>query len=144
MREIVVTPVITAGAYSAADAVGGLLTFPNALIAPAFAGEIVGAVLIDQAAQDAAMVLQLFHTTFTPTADNAAYAPSDVDIVNAIANIPFLAADYFGGTLNTIAIRSLSLPVDGVAGSLFGQLFTQGTPTYVAVDDLTVKLLMKA
>lgn len=142
MRVITVSPTIATGAYSAGDAVGGLLDFANALNQPHFAGEIVGLAVIDRAGQDAPLVLQLFDRTFTPTADLDPYNPSDADIANAVANIPILAADYFGGASNTIAIVSLALPVDGVAGSLFGQLFTQGTPTYGADDALTLKLLM--
>lgn len=142
MRVITVSPTIATGAYSANDAVGGLLTFVNALNQPRFAGEIVGLTVIDRAAQDAPLVLQLFDRTFTPTADLDPYNPSDADIANAIANIPIAAADYFGGSGNTVAIISLSIPVDIGAGSLFGQLFTQGTPTYGADDALTLKLLM--
>ena len=143
MREIQVEPVISAGIYAAGDAVGGLLTFTNALNAPAFSGEIVGCTIIDRAAQGAELLLQLFRSTFTPTADQALYDPSDADIANAIANVSVLAADYFGGTSNAVAIVPLALPVDGVGKSLFGQLCTQGTPTYGAVDALSVKLLMR-
>ncbi len=144
MRQVIVSPTIAATAYTADDAVGGLLTFPNALLAPHFAGEIVGITVIDRAAQDAALVLQLFDQTFTPTADLDPYNPSDADLANAVANVVIPAANYAGGAGNSLAFVPLAIPVDGISGSLFGQLFTSGTPTYGVATALTLKLLMRA
>ena len=52
--------------------------------------------------QSAALTLQLFDRTFTATADADAYAPSDADIANVIANINVAAVDYGGGSLNSV------------------------------------------
>ncbi len=144
MRVIAVTPVIGAGAYGSADAVGGLLTFSKALIAPRFDGEIVGLTLVDRSASDAALALQLFDRTFTPTDDNDAYDPSDGDIANAIANIPIATTDYIGGASNSVASKALAIPIDALGEDLFGQLcLTAGTPTF-GVGALTIKLMMRA
>ena len=144
MHVVTVSPTISTAIYASGDAVGGLLTFANAVRKTSFTGTIVAATLIDAGAQSAALVLQLFDRTFTPTADQAAYAPSDADIVNAIANIPFATADYVGGSANKVAhVRNLGIPLVCLASDLFGQLFlTAGTPTFPGDDNLTVKLFI--
>lgn len=146
IRKLEVTPTISTLIYAAGDAVGGLMEFPFAIGYPGKTGRIVGIEIVDKAAQAAAMTLQLFDRTFTPTADNAAYAPSDADAANAVGNIAVAAADYAGGTLNKIATKGdlsipFQLPSNGT--SLFGQLFTQGTPTYASASDLIVKLFVE-
>ena len=144
MKVIEATPVISTLIYAAGDAVGGLLEFPFAGGSDAQGGRIVGAAIIDRAAQDAPLVLQLFDRTFGATADQAPYNPSDADIANAIGNIPWLATDYEGGSGNSVGTRGgLDIAYVPLATSLFGQLFTSGTPTYVAAGDLTVKLFIE-
>ena len=144
MRVITLTPVIDTNAYADGDAVGGLLTFPKVALAPLFDAEILGATLIDVGDQGAAMTLALFDRAFTPTANNAAYAPTDADIVNALANIVFPAADHLGGTINLVASVRLNQPIVLNGTDLFGQLFTQGTPTYAAVTNLHLKLFLRS
>ena len=73
------TPTVTVGAYSANDAVGGLLTFANAARVSAGSGVIKDVILIDDAGQDAIMELWLFSQTFTAMSDNAAWAPSEAE-----------------------------------------------------------------
>lgn len=139
-----VVPGVTATPYTAGDAVGTLLEFPLALGYPGKSGVIVGIEIIDKSLNAAPLILQLFDRTFTNTADNAAYNPSDADIVNALGNITVASADYNGGTGNKVGTKSASLPFVLPAGgtSLFGQLFTSGTPTYAA-GDLTVVLYVE-
>lgn len=143
-RETVANPVVSLVAYAAGDAVGGLLEFPLALPYPGKSGRVVGIQIIDRDAIAAGLTLQLFKQTFTPSADNAAFAPSDADAANAIGNIAVVAGDYAGGTLNKVAAKATDLPfqLPATGTSLFGQLFTQGTPTYVSTGALTVRLLI--
>ena len=144
MKVIEVTPTISTSIYAAGDAVGGLLEFPFAGGSDGQGGRIVGAVIVDEGNQDAPLTLQLFDETFTATADQAAFDPSDADVQKSIGNIPFVAADYDGGSSNSVATKpDLNMPYVPVGTSLFGQLFTSGTPTYVATDDLTVKLFVE-
>ena len=136
------TPTVTAGAYSANDAVGGLLTFANAGRVSTGGGVIKNVLLIDDAGQDAAMELWLFDVTFTAMADNAAWAPSESDLRNLVAVIStddsangWAAA----GTPSVCAIEcSYRFDLEGT--SLFGQLVTRGTPTFAATDDVTVQI----
>jgi len=144
IKEVAVTPTISTLIYAAGDAVGGLLEFPFAVGYPGNSGAIVGARIIDKGAQSAAMTLALFDRTFTATADQAAFAPSDADVANAIGHIEFAAADYKGGTANkVVTVDAIEMQFVPLATSLFGQLFTQGTPTYPAALDLTVELSIK-
>ena len=136
------TPTITAGAYSAGDAVGGLLTFANAGRVSGGGGVIKTVTIIDDAGQDAELELWLFDRTFTAMSDNAAWAPSEADLENHIGVIStedssqgWLAA----GTPSTITI-DVATGFDLNGTSLFGQLVTRGTPTYAATDDLTIKV----
>lgn len=146
--DIVVTPVISAAAiYAAGDAIGGLMTFPLAVRMTASSGRISKVVIIDDAAQLAPIDIIFFNQTFTPTADNAPFAPSDADMQNCIGQIQVVAADYSNFVNNSVA-TCLIWNSDGygfqVAGtSLFAQMVVRATPTYVAVDDLTIKLTIE-
>lgn len=134
------TPVITAGAYSANDAVGGLLTFANSTAVAGHTGVIQSVTIIDEAKQSADLELALFDTTFTPTADNAAFAPSDTVILTCIAVIPITT--YYDFSVNSVGVAvnlGIAFKTSGSA-NLFGQLLTRGTPTYAATNDLTIKL----
>lgn len=137
------TPTVTAGAYHAKDAVGGLLTFANAARVAAGSGVIHAVTIIDNAAQSAELVLVLFDRTFTASADNAAFDPSDADLANCIGVIKITSTDYQALADNAVAcVKGIGLPYELPAAgtSLFGQLMCTGTPTYVAATDLTVKL----
>jgi len=136
------TPTVTAGIYSANDAVGGLLTFANAARVATYGGVIKNALLIDDNGQDAVMELWLFDVTFTAIADNDAWAPSEADLRNLVCVISTNdAANGWAaaGTPRACAIEC-SYRYDAEGTSLFGQLVTRGTPTFAATDDVTVQI----
>jgi hypothetical protein len=143
--KVAQTPAITAGAYDAADAVGGKLTFAGAASVYRGAGEIVRVTIIDDANQKAQLKLWLYDQTFTASADNAACDPTDADNQNCLGCINIAAADYMTATDNSVSSTTVSFPFKLVAGgtSLFGQLQCVATPTYAAVDDLTVILTIE-
>jgi hypothetical protein len=136
-------PVLVGAAYSAGDAVGGKLTFSEAVAKGQFSGVIDSLVLIDLAKQAIETDLYLFDRDFTATNDNAAFDPTDADLANCIGVITLVAGDYKACSDNHVACKSnvnlpFALAADG--STLYGQLVTRGTPTYVAAGDLTVKL----
>jgi len=136
------TPTVTAGAYSAGDAVGGLLTFANAARVSGGGGAIKDVLLVDDAGQDAELELWLFDRTFTAMADNAAWAPSEADLehlVTVISTEDSARGWMAAGTPSAIEIE-VARRYDLNGTSLFGQLVTRGTPTFAATDDLTVKV----
>lgn len=137
--RISVTPTITAGAYSAGDAVGGLLTFSNAARASGGSIVIEAAVLIDYDQELAPIELVLFDRTFTNTADNSPFDPSDADLANVVGVIPF--STYYSFNDNSVAPRSaLGLAAKLNGTDLFGQLVVRTAPTYTATSDISVIL----
>ncbi len=152
-KDISQTPTITAGAYSAADAVGGLLTFADVGAGYSPCAKITKVTVIDDAAQAAVLDLFLYSQEITPTADNGAFSPSDADNQFCVGVIHIAAADYGSGDDNNVATVECDLPITlsgaspasaGLVGTdLWGQLTCIGTPTYAATDDITIILTTK-
>jgi hypothetical protein len=144
---IAITPTISAAAiYAAGDAIGGKLTFANAVRAAGRGGTIVKVVVVDDDKELAPVDLVLFDRDFGATADNAPFDPTDADMENCMGYIDVAATDYGSFNDNSVAAKAsgLRMPFDyslaaGVT-SLFGQLVVRGTPTYTAVGDLTIKI----
>ena len=132
------TPTVTAGAYVANDAVGGLLTFANAVRVNGGGGVIKDMIILDDAGQDSTMELWLFRETFTAMADNAPWAPSEADLRKLVAIITTGDGAWFAAGTPSAARIEASQRYDLIGTSLFGQLVTRGTPTFAATDDVTV------
>lgn len=139
-EQIQQTPTITAGAYAANDAVGGMLTFANAARIVGGTGSIEDMLIIDDSGQDAELELWLFRDTFTAMVDNAPWAPSEADLRKLVAVLSTSAGTWLAaGTPSVVGITEIK-GFRLVGTSLFGQLVTKETPTFVATDDLTVIL----
>ena len=135
------TPTISASTiYAAGDAVGGLLTFVNAARVSAGGGVIKSMIIVDDDQEAGALELWLFNQTFTATADNAAFDPSEADLENLVGVITTNDGTWFDTANQSVADVEASRRYDLTGTSLFGQLVTRGTQTYTAVDDLTVKI----
>jgi hypothetical protein len=149
LLEIVQTPTITAGAYTAGDALGGLLTFANAARVAGGRGEIVKVTIIDDAKQSAPIDIVLFDRTLTATADNSPFDPSDADLQNCLGYISVAATDYAEFNDNGTATKASGLQMPfaydlaGGVTSLFGQLVIRNGDTYAATDDITVKITVR-
>jgi len=140
------TPTISTTAYAANDAVGGKLTFANAVRTAGGVGYIEDVVVVDNDKENAELVLVCFDADFTATADNAAFDPSDADLGNAIGFVWILTSDYKSLNDNSVAtVSNQPLQFQLAAGgtSLYCQLMAVGTPTYTATSDLTVKLAIR-
>lgn len=143
---IVQTPTVsTSPAYAAKDAVGGLLTFANAVRASAGTGTLIAVQVADKAQQMKDLDLILFNATVSAPTDNAIFAPSDAESLTCIGCIPITAGSYFDFSTNSVADVTAGLPRPFVlAGtSLFGVLVARGTPTYVATTDIVVTLTIQ-
>ena len=143
------TPTISSGAaYASLDAVGGKLEFENAVTPYSNHGHVIRAMLSDKGKQNALLYLVLFSEDFTATADNAAFDPSDADLLNVIGIIEFPVANYSSFADNSVCTTgfagvTMDLPFNLVSGgtSLFGQLMVKTqTPTYTSTSDLQVRL----
>ena len=136
-KSILQTPAVTAGAYSANDTVGGLLTFAFAANSGK-GGVIKDVIIIDDAGQDSVMELWLFSETFTAIADNAAWDISQADSRKLVAIISTSNGAWYATGTESVAMIECSQRYDLAGTSLFGQLVTRGTPTFAATDDVTV------
>jgi hypothetical protein len=137
-NRISLSPTVSTSAYTAGDAVGGLLTFSSAARASGDGGVIKDVLIIDDAGQDAEMELWLFNSTFTAMSDNAAWAPSEADLRKLVAIISTSGGAWFGAGTPSVARVECNQRYDLTATSMFGQLVTRGTPTFAATDDVTV------
>lgn len=138
---ITVSPTITAGAYSALDVVGGLLTFSLAGFT-SNSGLVVSAKVDDDDGENAALVLHLFETLPTTVADNAAF--SGVTFANQIgifSKASFAAADYTAVGANSYnLVTDLNDAFNTTLGNLYGYLVCTATPTYTATTDIKVTI----
>jgi hypothetical protein len=140
------TPTVsTSPAYTAGDALGGLLTFANAARLSGGSGVIQGLTLMCKTpALVPAVDLYLFNQTFTSTADNAAFAPSDGDMANCIGVIPITNwAAETASSVNSIATRfALGFPFLLTGTSLFGQMVTRTAFTAAGTTDFVATLMI--
>jgi len=134
------TPTVTAGAYTAGDAVGGLLTFANAARVSGGGGVIKNMLIVDDAGQDAELELWLFNQTFTALSDNAPWAPAEADLENLICILTTSDGAWFAAGTPSAARVEASQRYDLTGTSMFGRLVTRGTPTFAATDDVTIKI----
>ena len=146
-KRIVATPTLSLGAYADGDAIGGKLEFEDVRTPYENSGNILSLMIKDNDSEKADMVLVLFSQDFTATADNAEFDPSDADLLNCIGVMEI--DDYIEFKDNSVAIYQEDHPhihfelVEG-GTSLFGQLVADAsTPTYTAVNDLRVELVIE-
>lgn len=145
VQFVSVTPVISAAsAYTAGDAVGGLMTFEFEQLRGAEAIVIEQVRIIDQAKQGADLDLLLFRSTPSGTfTDNAATDPADADMEKMIGFVQ-ITTDSLLNDNSASFLRNLGLyvPVSARRSTqkVYGALVARGTPTYAAVDDLRVEI----
>lgn len=140
------TPVITATAYAAGDAVGELLRFP----VPGVPTFLLAAAIVDKGNVKAPLTMHVFNKQVGDTADNAAWTLADADAMHTVWSADFANGDYISnGTANAVQVKTLPTPAPVITSSASGNRFvyvklvTTGTPTY-AVGDLMVVLTLGA
>lgn len=140
--EAQVTPTITAGAYTALDVVGGLLTFN--VSSPSGVGILNKLVIADDDDEKAVLTLYLFNAAPSTIADNASTTGALLiaDLKKLVCTISIAAADYKTINSNAYAVKediNNVYKADG-KGNLYGYLVCTATPTYTAATDLTLTL----
>ena len=133
------------GAYVADDNMGNLLTF--AVNTTGFSGNAVikRMMIVDADVEDAELFLHLF------TASPAAAARTDedecvqvaADLAIRIISYHVEAADYVDFAGDSFASYELDTAINFDGSNIYGSLQCVGTPTYTAVDDLTVVLVVE-
>lgn len=131
---------VTAGAYVAGDCVGGVLEFANAAVTSGKGGVVQDMIIVDDAGQDVGLELWLFDRVFTSPGDNAPWAATEDDLHNLVCVITTADGVWFETGTPSVASVEIGQRYDCAATSLFGQLVTRGTPTFIATDDVMVTL----
>jgi hypothetical protein len=138
---IQVTPTITAGAYSAGDAVGELLELEEAAREAAGGGFITNITMVDKAGEEAETEFWFFSGSITDVDDNDAWEPAVADLLECVGFVSSGDGAYAAaGTPSLLSVECL-LRFDLPAGtSLFLKVVTRGTPTYTSTSDLVVSV----
>jgi hypothetical protein len=144
--DVAVAPTVTAGAYSAGDIMGGLMTFTVA----ANAGEtvIIDSVQITlKAAVAPSLTLVLFNASpsSTTTTDNAAYSLNAADAFKLRCALPINSLGGFmvdHGTPNSFHLGNLELVInpDGDGKDIYGLLIDNTGVTLSSTSDVQVVL----
>jgi len=143
LQEISVVPVLQiAGAYTAADNVGGLLTFDVAGSGRPIV--LKRLIIIDADKENAEFNIHFFNASPAAAArtDADAYAPVAADLAKKLTTINVAGTVYVDSASDSIAIKE-DLDYEFVLKTeLYAVLACVATPTYTAVDDLTVKIVV--
>jgi hypothetical protein len=131
-------PTITAGAYGAADQVGGVNQLSCVSSGPGKKAKLVSLAISDGAKQDAVLNIFLFREAPTMTGvDNDAFALADGEMKKCVGHVAVAAANYADAAASSVAtLRNLDTVVDTLAGHLFYVICCTATPTYAATNDL--------
>ena len=142
-----VQPTITAGLYASGDVIGGLLQFDfnDTRISLANRGATIRRVLVfDDAGQGIVSRLYIFDSAPTAISDNDAFAIAEADFNKLLGSIEIPASDYLTIGADKIAdTADNGLRVESANGIIYGYLVTGGTPTFAAVDDLIITLILE-
>lgn len=141
------TPTITAGAYSADDALGDEMVLNVGIrdsgSADAFVIQSIS--ILDKAKQSIALDLLFFDDTVTPAADNAAADFTDAQLAsNFLGHVSIVAADYAALNDNSVATKrnvglQLKQETGGTDAKIYCYAVTRGAPTYASTSDLVIK-----
>lgn len=143
VKFVSATPTVSNGvAYTAGDAIGGLMTFTAACGLGTVQGEVRGVTIWDLTKQGADIDLIIFSanpsgTTFT---DNAALDVADADL-SKIAAVVQVTTDsaYADNGISQAKNLSYEFPCTA-AGTFYAAMVARGTPTYTGTTELTVQI----
>jgi hypothetical protein len=136
-QEVCVTPAVTAGAYSAGNVVGGLITLPAAFLI-ANSGVLQSIRLTVKSVQAAEFDVTFFSaqpsaaSTFN---DHAAPAIAAADV--PLAQPPVKLITSFSGLVATVyGADNIGRGFKEIGPSLYAIITTPGTPTFTSTTDL--------
>ena len=155
-------PTISAGAYTAADQVGGVMTIDTGINSvdaglsskgknPDDSFMITSIKVIDEADQKAQLILSFFNTSPTNAGNDAAVDFTDDDLQDTfLGHVVIAASDYISyadnavATVRNVGLQLKTLTKTGSVGTAVGDdkiycvAHTTGTPTYGATDALGI------
>lgn len=146
-KYVTVTPTVTAGAYTAGDAVGSLMTFENITCSNMQKGQITSVQVTDKSDNAVEYDLILFKSlpggTFT---NDAPVDPLDDDL---LLMLPFIHladtdrvsfADNGMSSLASLFSNASGYSATSLPGIIYAVLKTEDTPTYGSTSDISVIL----
>lgn len=145
--DVVVAPTVTAGAYSAGDIMGGLMTFaiPNVMNGGYFL--LTDIDFAFKAAVSPSLLAVLFNAdpTNTTKTDNAAYSLHASDAFKVRATLPVNSVGGYltdHGTPNTISLPGINrvLKADGATKNIYMLLVDLTGVTLTGTSDLQVRM----
>jgi len=143
-RNFSVAPV-TPAAYGSGDAIGVLQSLAGAVSGSKQSGTLENLVVVDIDNQSAPIDVFLFQSSVTGGVDNAAYAPSDAEILECVGVVEVDALDYITVGASSVA----TIPVDlgfqlDSSTTVYAQIVSRGTPTYGAANSLRFNFVISA
>lgn len=136
VTRIQVSQTTTATAYEAKDAIGGLMTFANAARVTGGSIHVESVTIVDEDSQLAAVDLVLFRASISAPTDEAAFDPTDAELLDCIGVIKFTASDYSDFNDNAVAHKDAAISATLSGTSLYGVLVARGTPTYASTSSV--------
>lgn len=141
--DVAVTPTVTAGAYSAGDIMGALMTF-----AVARANDepvvITGVQVVCKAAVTPALTLVLLNAnpTSTTKTDNSAWSLNAADAFKVIGAVALTSSWTDHGTPNSIRADNLNIVAEPASGTqnIYGILVDGTGVTLTSTSDIQVRL----
>ena len=130
-----ITPVVTAGLYSANDVIGG-----RQQLVGVHAGLLESITISDLATQAVAYIVVFFSSVPTDIADNGTFDFADADLPNVLAVVALATTDRFAFTDNSVShVRNLGVPLKSTEadGDIWFMVYSTGAPTYVGTSDVT-------
>lgn len=147
VRRVATTPTVGTDAYTAADSVGGLMTF--AITDQGFDGLLRSVLLTDNAAQSEQYVLYIFDALPSTIADDAEYLPTLADLKKLATTVTVATGDWteinskdwalLGGHEDT----AMEMPLHSDNGNVYMYAVATDTPDYTAATDLTITLTVE-
>ncbi len=138
------TPTVsTTPAYTAKDAVGGLLTFANAARVSGGSIRVAAVQMVDKAQQMKDYDLVLFDRTVTAPTDNAAFDPTDTELGYVVGVVPLGGWTDFND--NAVCHVPCNIVAELNGTDLFGVLVSRSAtgPTFVATSDVVVTVTVE-
>lgn len=141
-----ISPTVDTGIYAAGDAIDVLQTISDAGNQADQSGIIEQVILVDGAAQDAAIDLIFYEAVVTDGTDNAVYAPSLAELKQSLGTVSILAADYddYGANGDVATVTPNFFFQMENTRNLFFQMVSRGTPTYSAGTDVQLRFIIKS
>lgn len=147
-KWVSVTPTVTASsAYTAKDAVGGLMTFTNLSCTNRGGGRINSVIITDKADQAVEYDVVLFKSQPAGTFTNkVTFDPADADLLLMMPIINLRSTDHFSfndngvSSLSSLNSGAWTTVTSGLPGTFYVSLVTRGTPTYASTSDITLTL----